>query len=148
MTCCYFRRHSCLAPQEGVQVSLSEQRLPSGHGWPSGSFYHLHTGPLELSQTDLQVHGSRLWLGNLILTLIPLVWLSSVGRVICGSIVVTCSFPQICNMEWSCLWALQPVLVTSWLWSNTSALSQYEFNESRPPTKAEKNGTPKELLSE
>lgn len=119
MTCRYFKQHGCLWYPRRVFRCLSVSR----HGWPPGSFYHLHTGTLELSQTDLWVRGSHLLLRNLILKLIPLVWLSSVGRVICGSIVVTYSFPQICSMEWSCLWSLEAVLVISWLWSNKSAPS-------------------------
>ena len=51
-------------------MSFTEERLPSGHsaikprlveccsdGCPSGSFSHLHTGSLELSQSDHQVLG-------------------------------------------------------------------------------------------
>ena len=51
-------------------VSFTEERLPSGHsaikprsveccsdGCPSGSFSHLHTGSLELSQSDHRVLG-------------------------------------------------------------------------------------------
>lgn len=54
-----------LIVQATFQVSFTEQRLPSGqpaiklrlvescsHGWPSGTFSHLHTGSLEISQSD------------------------------------------------------------------------------------------------
>ena len=56
--------------QAGFRVTFTEERLPSGHSaikprsveccsddCPSGSFSHLHTGSLELSQSDHRVLG-------------------------------------------------------------------------------------------
>lgn len=132
--------------QASYPVSFTEERLPSGHsaikpmsvecysdGWPSGSYSHLHTGSLELSQSDHQVLGHLSYQGPST-PIAQLCWVASSRRspgyfkllpfknygatVLLGTFNAAdfvCSLPQIYASTQSCLWALQAVPSTSWL---------------------------------
>ena len=78
----------------GFRVSFIEERLPSGHsaikprsmvccsdGCPSGGFSHLHTRPLELSQSDHRVLGHLSYEG-------PFPLIAQSGQVALGRVLV------------------------------------------------------------